>query len=143
MSPNQPILWVHGDCLDPHSPCFAAYPGRPALWVWDETLLTASQISLKRLVFLYECLLDLPVVIRRGDPAQVILTFAQEQGTNWVVTTDSPSPRFQQICDGLTKHLRLDVLAVEPFLAYEGYLDLKRFSRYWRAAQRHVLKPQT
>lgn len=128
--------------MDPRGPCFTIYPGRPALWVWDEALLAASQLSLKRLVFLYECLLDLPVVIRRGDPAQEILTFAQEQGTPWVATTESPSPRFQEICSVLTEQLRLDVLAVEPFLAYKGHLDLKRFSRYWRVAQGHVCKPQ-
>jgi hypothetical protein len=66
---TRPIVWIHGDCLSPYGPALTAYPGAPAIWVWDDALLEEWRISLKRIVFIYECLLDLPVVIRRGDVA--------------------------------------------------------------------------
>lgn len=132
------IVWVHGDCLSPNNPALLEYPNSPAIWIWDDTLIEEWQLGLKRLTFIYECLLELPVEIRRGNVAQEIITFAKEHQANLVVTVDSPSPRFEEICDQIEKSLKLEVLEVEPFLDYDGYIDLKRFSRYWKVAEQHI-----
>lgn len=136
------IVWVHGDCLSPKNPALKEYPDAPAVWIWDEALLEEWQISLKRIVFIYECLLELPVIIRRGDVAAEVIAFAKEHGADGVVTTESPSPRFEAICDAIEQALLIDVevRSPEPFVDYDGYIDLKRFSRYWRVAQRYVFK---
>ncbi|ODH01283.1 hypothetical protein A4S05_29560 [Nostoc sp. KVJ20] len=135
---NKPIVWVHGDCLSPYNPTLQKYPNAPAIWVWDEALIEEWQLSLKRLTFIYECLLELPVVIRRGNVALEILAFAQEHDANLVVTADSPSPRFDDICNQIERSIAVEVLEVEPFFDYDGYIDLKRFSRYWKVAQNYV-----
>ncbi|MFW9258484.1 hypothetical protein [Nostoc sp. CALU 546] len=135
---NKPIVWVHGDCLSPYNPTLQKYPNAPAIWVWDEALIEEWQLSLKRLTFIYECLLELPVVIRRGNVALEILAFAQEHDANLVVTADSPSPRFDDICNQMERSIAMEVLEVEPFFDYDGYIDLKRFSRYWKVAQNYV-----
>ncbi|MDZ7954440.1 hypothetical protein [Nostoc sp. DedQUE09] len=135
---NKPIVWVHGDCLSPNNPVLQEYPDAPAIWVWDEALIEEWQLSLKRLTFIYECLLELPVVIRRGNVAQEVLTFAQEHDANLVVTADSPSPRFDDICNQIERSIAVEVLEVKPFFDYDGYIDLKRFSRYWKVAQNYV-----
>ncbi len=132
---NTPIIWVHGDCLDPRGPALMAYPGAPALWVWDDALLEEYRISLKRIVFLYECLLELPVTIRRGDVAAEVLAFAAEHRADGIVTAESPSPRFRTICEHMRRTLPVAVLPITPFLAYAGKLDLRRFSRYWATAE--------
>ncbi|BAZ85521.1 hypothetical protein [Dolichospermum compactum] len=137
---NKPVIWINGDCLSPQSPVLQAYPQAPALWVWDDALIAEWQISLKRLTFIYECLLELPVEIRRGNVAAEVLAFAKEHNTNLVVTTDSPSPRFDDICDQIEKSVTLEVFAVEPFFEYDGYIDLKRFSRYWKVAEKYVFQ---
>ncbi|MEH2065670.1 MAG: hypothetical protein V7K50_25990 [Nostoc sp.] len=137
---NQPIVWVHGDCLSPYNPGLQKYPDAPAIWVWDEALIEEWQLSLKRLAFIYECLLELPVVIRRGDVAQEILAFAQEHDANLVVTVASPSPQFDHICNQMEPSIAVEVLEVEPFFDYDGYIDLKRFSRYWKVAQNYVFE---
>lgn len=137
---NKPVVWIHGDCLSPQNPAFREYPQAPALWVWDDALIAEWQIGLKRLTFIYECLLELPVEIRRGNVAEEVLAFAQEHNTNLVVTTDSPSPRFNDICDHIKQAVSLEVLAVEPFFEYDGYIDLKRFSRYWKVAEKYVFE---
>jgi hypothetical protein len=134
----KPILWIHGDCLSPYNPALKAYPNTPAVFVWDEALLDQWQISFKRIVFLYECLLELPVTIRRGEIAVEIARFAIEHQADCIVTTESPGPRFKAICKGLRQVTRLEVLPVEPFLSYKGQLDLKRFSRYWSVAERYA-----
>ncbi|WP_445633689.1 DNA polymerase [Nostoc sp. DSM 114161] len=137
---TKPIIWVHGDCLSPYNPALQEYPDAPAIWVWDEALIEEWQLSLKRLTFIYECLLELPVVIRRGNVVQEILTFAQEQKADLVVTVNSPSPRFDDICNQIERSQKLEVLEVEPFFDYDGYIDLKRFSRYWKVAQNYVFE---
>jgi hypothetical protein len=135
---NKPIIWIHGDCLSPHNPALQAYPNSPAIWVWDEALIEEWQLSLKRIAFIYECLLELPVVIRRGDVAKEVISFAQERDANLVVTADSPSPRFETICDEIERSLQVEILELEPFFEYDGYIDLKRFSRYWKIAEKYV-----
>ena len=139
---EKPIVWVHGDCLSPKNPALQTYPDAPAIWVWDEKLLEEWQISLKRIVFIYECLLELPVTIRRGDVAAEVVAFAKEHGADGVATVDSPSPRFETICDDIeaASLLEVEVLSPEPFVKYDGYIDLKRFSRYWRVAQQYVFE---
>ncbi|ACC84743.1 hypothetical protein [Nostoc punctiforme] len=137
---TKPIVWVHGDCLSPYNPGLQKYPDAPAIWVWDEALIDEWQLSLKRVTFIYECLLELPVVIRRGDVAQEILAFAREHDGNLVVTANSPSPRFDDICNQIEGFIAVETLEVEPFFDYDGYIDLKRFSRYWKVAQNYVFE---
>lgn len=134
------IIWVHGDCLSPKNPALEEYPNTPAIWVWDDALLQEWQISLKRIAFIYECLLELPVVIRKGDVAKEVLAFAKENNANKIVTTDSPSPRFDTICNQIEESKELEVFEVDPFLEYDGFIDLKRFSRYWKVAQKYVFQ---
>jgi hypothetical protein len=146
---SKSIIWVHGDCLSPNSPAFEDYPDAPAIWVWDDSLLAEWQISLKRITFIYESLLELPVVIRRGDVATEVIAFAKEHSATKVITIDSPSPKFTTICNtienspqrdhtGKSKPLEMEIYEVNPFFDYDGFIDLKRFSRYWKVAEKHV-----
>ncbi len=142
MSDNT-VIWVHGDCLSPHNPAFINYPESPAIFVWDDTLLDARAISLKRITFIYECLLELPVVIRRGDIAQEVAKFTADHSANRIVTVGSPSPRFNLICDeiigSLMNDVTIEILEIEPFVEYDGQIDLKRFSKYWRTVKKYVV----
>jgi hypothetical protein len=137
---NHPVVWINGDCLSPHNPALKEYPQAPAIWVWDDDLIAQWQIGLKRLTFIYECLLELPVEIRRGNVATEVLAFAKKYDANLVVTTDSPSPRFNDICNQIEKSVNLEVVTVEPFFDYDGHIDLKRFSRYWKVAEKYVFE---
>ena len=136
---QHPILWIHGEALGPSNPALLAHPGRPAVFVFDTALLEgatqAAAISLKRIGFLYECLLELPVTLRQGDVAEQVLAFAQAHGADGIVTSAATDPRFSAICRQLEPHLPLQVLEPEPFVELEGALDLGRFSRYWRRAE--------
>ena len=143
MSDNT-VIWIHGDCLSPHNPALVNNPDAPAIWVWDDMLLDEWQISLKRIAFIYECLLDLPVTIRRGDVAAQVAAFALEHGARRIVTAESPSPKFPELCRRISHAMpsgsRLEVLKLEPFVEVSGQLDLKRFSRYWRAVKKEAMR---
>ncbi len=139
MALKNPVLWIHGEALGPANPALLAWPGRPAVFVFDDALIAAGGLSLKRLGFLYECLLELPVTIRRGDVAAEVLAFAARHQADGVVTSAAVDPRFQQLGQAIAARLPLTVLPVEPFVALETGApqpaDLGRFSRYWRRAE--------
>ncbi|MFM2158294.1 MAG: hypothetical protein RLZZ124_768, partial [Cyanobacteriota bacterium] len=94
--------------------------------------------SLKRIGFLYECLLELPVSLRRGQVAAEVLAFARAHGADGIVTSAGTDPRVAAICAELELELPVQVLEPEPFVALREPLDLGRFSRYWRRAERAV-----
>jgi deoxyribodipyrimidine photo-lyase len=65
-------VWLTAESVGDADPALAAHPDLPALFVFEEALLSRLQLSAKRLVFLVECLADLArrrdVVLHRGDP---------------------------------------------------------------------------
>jgi hypothetical protein len=95
-------------------------------------------VSLKRIGFLYECLLELPVSLRKGEVTEEVLAFARAHHADGIVTSAGTDPRVAAICQTLEQHLPVQVLAVEPFVELEEPVDLGRFSRYWRRAEREV-----
>lgn len=135
---ERPILWIHGEALGPANPALAAHPGRPAVFVFDAALIREQAISLKRLAFLYECLLELPVSIRQGDGAGEVLAFAHRHGADGVVTSAAVDPRFEPIRRAIARQLPVAVLEPEPFVRLREPPDLRRFSRYWRQAEPQV-----
>jgi len=136
---SHPVLvWVHGDSLSPTNPALLAYPDAPAVWVWDEELLRQWRISRKRIVFIYECLLELPVEIRRGHVVQELTQAMHAHGAKRLVTTHSPSPRFKQIVQELSRQFTLEILPIPPLVPPQPHLDLKRFSRYWKGIEKYI-----
>lgn len=147
---HRPILWIHGEALGPANPALRAHPDRPAVFVFDAELLAGRSpttgdpttdpqpVSLKRIGFLYECLLELPVSLRQGDVAEQVLAFAAEHGADGIVTSAGTDPRVAAICAALEQVLPVQALAPEPFVELEERVDLGRFSRYWRRAEAAV-----
>ena len=131
----KPVLWIHGEALGPANPALAAHPGAPALFVFDRELIETQRLSLKRLGFIYECLLELPVTLRHGDVALEVLSFARRHGADGVVTSAAVDPRFGLLREQSAAQSPLQVLEPEPFVALPEPLDLRRFSRYWRRAE--------
>ncbi len=148
---QQPILWIHGEALGPANPALRACPGRPAVFVFDTDLLAGRSpttgdpgapapepVSLKRIGFLYECLLELPVSLRQGEVAAEVLAFARAHGADGIVTSAGTDPRVAALCRRLERELPVRVLEPEPFVQLQGPLNLGRFSRYWRQAEAAV-----
>ena len=112
----KPIIWIHGEALGPTNPALLAHPAAPAVFVFDRELIEAQRLSLKRLGFLYECLLELPVTLRQGDVAQEVLAFARRHGADGVVTSAAVDPRFGLLREQITAQLPLQVLEQEERL---------------------------
>lgn len=143
MNDEEILIWVNEDCLHPNSSALQAHPNAPRVFVFDEA---ASRVSLKRIVFQFECLLEIPnIEIRKGEVVAELTAAAQERGCNQIVTTASVAPSFTNVVAALQQESQLSVtvLATEPFLeltaSESDKLDLKRFSRFWNVIKRRAM----
>lgn len=141
------IAWLHADNLNPHQEALTQAGDIPAIFVWDDELLAEWDISFKRIVFIYECLLEIPnLTIRKGNVADEVAAFAAEQGAQQILTPFSPSPKHRVLCQQIVNQLesgsKLTIVHDAPFVDYDNeQLDLKRQSRYWRTVKKTALKP--
>ena len=135
MAPRKPILWVHEEALGPANPALQDYPNAPGLFVFDDAWIQDQSISRKRIGFLYESALSLPLTLRRGDVTHEVLRFAQRHGADAVVTSSVVDPRLQRIAAAIDRELPLWMLDPDPFVELSQPPRLGRFSRFWREAE--------
>ena len=135
MTMQRPILWIHEEALGPANPALRAWPDAPALFVFDTHWIEANRVSRKRLGFLYEAALELPVTLRKGDVASEVLAFARRHEADGVVTSSAVDPRLQRILQAIETELPIAELAPDPFVELPRPPRLGRFSRYWREAE--------
>lgn len=143
---SEPLIWIHGDCLDPQSPILRRWPRARRLFVFDDAVLDRYKVSFKRIVFLYESLLEIDgIEIHRGGTVPTLLSAASESGTSHIATVESVAPGFQRTVRHLEHEgaLRVEVVPPTPFVhlsrSEEDTLDLKRFSRFWQMVKNRAL----
>ena len=134
---GKPLLWVHTDGLNPESPMLRAHEGSPAVFVWDLEWLQKSRIALKRIVFLAECVAEMPgtVELRVGDPGAEVLAAARAGGVNYVLAQRTPDPRLLAAAAAVEREFPVVWYDPPAFAESSRAFDLKRFSRYWQKAQ--------
>jgi hypothetical protein len=124
------VRWVQQDWL-------RAEGHEPSIYVFDNK--TVAGYSQKRIGFLYECLLELPVEITKGSYEMQIARFCVRHAATELVTTATPDPRAQSALERIRNWMPVDVEEPEPFVEWKGRLDLRRFSRYWSRVESQVL----
>ena len=135
MTCQRPILWIHEEALGANNPALQAWPDAPAVFVFDSRWIREARISRKRLGFLYECCLELPVTIRKGDVVAEVLAFARRHGADGVITSGAVDPRLNRNAAAIDRALPLWLLDGDPFVDLPRPPRLGRFSRYWREAE--------
>lgn len=129
---NPPLIWIHGDSLSPDDPAARRYPGAPRVFVFDRLLLAMSELSFKRLFFLYECAGEAADEIRLGNPVEEVLEACREHGREKVAVTATHAPRFRELVSQLQRHLPVEIIPDEPLVSVpDDYLP-RRFSAFWR-----------
>ena len=135
MTLQRPVLWVHEEALGPRNPALLERPDSPGIFVFDARWISEARISRKRLGFLYESALDLPITLRKGDVASEVLCFAERHNADGVLSSLPVDPRLERIADSIESHCPLELLEPEPFVTMPRPPRLGRFSRYWREAE--------
>ena len=134
---GKPLLWHHTDSLNPASSLATTHPDAPAVFVWDTGWLVPNRISMKRVLFLAECLLEMPghLDLRAGEPAEELLAAARATGADYLLAQRTPDPRLNAAAAQLHPHLPVVWFDPPAFVQGTRGFDLKRFSRYWKRAQ--------
>ena len=135
MTLQRPIIWVHEEALGSGNPALLKQPDRPGIFVFDSRWIREACISRKRLGFLYESALDLPITLRKGDVAKEVIAFAERHHADGVVSSLPVDPRLERIAASIEQHCQLELLEPEPFVTMPRPPRLGRFSRYWREAE--------
>jgi deoxyribodipyrimidine photo-lyase len=139
---GRPLLWVHTDSLNPKSPMLLDHPDAPAVFIWDVAWLKESRIALKRIVFLAECLQEMPgtIELRSGNLADELLLAAKVSGADYILVQRTPDPRLRAAALATEQHLPVIWYDPPPFVEDTGRFELKRFSRYWQRAEISAMK---
>lgn len=138
-APASSVLWVHDAMLSARW----LRPGEPAVFVFDEGWIADAGLSLKRLVFMAEAVEAMPgVQVRRGDPVEEVLAFAQESRAGVVRTVDAAYPRLRRQRERIAGTLELELTRPPAFVDKAvPPEDLRSFSRYWKKHGKSVRRP--
>ena len=135
------LVWLHEDALRSNHPVFdVAGPGSRAVFVWDDAYLQQMDYGFKRLVFIYETLLELPLSIVRGDLVDCLSQMACQHGGR-ILVPETPNPRLQGITAQLCREFEVEVVADQPFVILAREPDLRRFFRFWNSARKAAMTP--
>ena len=130
------IIWVHIDALSRDHPVFTAAPAHsPAVFVWDAADMARRGWTLKRCLFVMECVEDLDVEVIEGEASAVLSHLAPAR----LFMADTPDTALRHVADGLAA----EVVRVRerPFSSVPPNTDMGRFFRFWNKARKSALSP--
>ena len=146
---HRPLVWLTIDSASATSPAVLAHPQAPRLFVIEPEWIAEERPSLSRLIFLFECLADVPnVEVHLGDPHDILPTRARSHGCDGLALAETPCPRVRRVAAAVQEtaagngaSLPVTLLRWPPFCDRSGVRDLGRFSRYWQQAGASAMKP--
>ena len=138
----RPLAWLTLDSAAGAGPVLARHPDAPAVFVIDPAWLAAERPSMARLVFLFECLADVPgVAVPVGDPRRLVPALARRLGCDGVAVADTPCPRVREAAAIIARDVPVVVEPWPRFCDHARIDDLGRFSRYWNRIRGTALEP--
>lgn len=135
------LIWLHEDALRADHPLFNERADAPACFIWDDAYMTAMHYGLKRRVFIYETLLELPVDIYAGDTQTSLRALLDTHKADCLVTGKTPNPRLKDICTALRGDVAVRTIADTPFVQMDAPQELRRFFKYWNKARKKAFLP--
>jgi deoxyribodipyrimidine photo-lyase len=140
--PGRPLVWLTLDSLAVTSPAALRHPTAPRLFVLDPAWLAAEQPTLKRLVFVFDCLAEIEgVEVVHAAPQEAVPLVARHQGCDHVAVASTPCPATRAAASAIAAELPVHVIDEPPFCDRSRVTDLGRFSRYWSKVSRSALAP--
>jgi hypothetical protein len=127
------LIWLHEEALRISHLVFKAAPrGTKAIYVWDDAYFREADYSLKRLVFIYETLCELPIEIIWGNTLEVLRELAPSN--LYVPATNNPM--IAEMIGDLKIFLPVEIIEDEDFVVIKNSIDFRRFFQYWKKAQK-------
>lgn len=130
---NPALICLHEDALRITHPIFKVAPlGTKAIYVWDDDYFRGTNYSLKRLVFIYETLCELPVDIIRGDTCSLVVAIAPS--ALYVPSTNNPS--LLSMFAGVKLTSNINFVDDDVFAVMKKSIEARRFFQYWNKVEK-------
>ena len=100
--------------------------------------MSAMHYGLKRRVFIYESLCELPVDIYVGDTIETLRDLHSQWGVDEIVTGKTPNQALKAMMQNLRAEVKLSAIADAPFVQMDSPPDLRRFFKYWNKAKKNA-----
>jgi deoxyribodipyrimidine photo-lyase len=139
---TRPLVWLTLDSASLTSPAASEFPGSPRMFVIDRAWLESERPSLKRLVFLWECLADVSgLEVHVGDPRVILPARAASFACDGIAVAETSCPRVRAVATELAPTMPLTVCRWPAFCDRSRVTDLGRFSRYWQKVSGSAMLP--
>ena len=130
---NKKIIWFHDKALDKNNHALIDIDDNTkAIFVWDDVYFQRRAYSLKRLVFIYETLCEMPVDIIKGNLYEVMQTISPDS----IKTFFSADVIIKDLIKRLSDDFKVEVVKPLPFVQVAEEIDFKRFFRYWNKVKK-------
>ena len=131
------LIWVHDDAISRDHPVFEeAGEGARAVFVYDADYYRDRGYSLKRLVFIMECVEDAGIEVLEGPFADTLLSLSPDH----ICVAKTPNPHYRDVMETLRQSTEVKSVAAPAFARVGDGIDLKRFFRYWKKAKKDLLR---
>lgn len=130
---NGPLILLHEEALRMTHPVLSAAPtGTRVVFIWDDRHFKEVNYSLKRLVFIYETLCEMPIDILRGEPVSLI----RELAASHLYVPSSNNPYICAMIQELKRVTQVEIVEDSPFVKIKNPTEFKRFFQYWKKAEK-------
>jgi hypothetical protein len=134
---NTTLICLHEEALRITHPVFKVAPAdTKAIYVWDDKYFHTIDFSLKRLVFIYETLCELPVDIIRGDTISVI----QEMAPSTLFVPATNNPFILSMLGDIKSVTNVEIVEDEVFVIMNKPTDARRFFQYWNKVEKSAFQ---
>jgi len=126
------LVWLHGDSLSEKDPAALKYPEATRVFVFDRPFLEKTQLSFKRIFFLYESAAEAAQEIRVGETGAELREALGEHGAERLAVTDSVAPRWKELVAVLRKGTEVEVVPPVEWVEVPKDFEAKRFTPFWK-----------
>ena len=126
------LLLIHDKALRSGLDVYEASESFKAVHIWDDEYYRSQKYSLKRLVFIYETLLDLPLEIIHGNTLDIL----SEENSDHIVIPYSGDQVLKTLFSKIEKIKTVQYLFETSFVHLDRAVEFKRFFKYWNQAKK-------
>lgn len=125
------IIWLHDKALNA-LPLINQNEQLKTYYIWDEHYFKSRSYTLKRLVFIYETLCEMPILIIKGNTVDVIDSLKPHTIKTW----HTPDTVVKGIMRQLSDNHSVEIIKPKPFVDVSEKDDFIRFFKYWNKAKK-------
>lgn len=127
------LIWLHDKALgQAHPVLHELRKDTQVIHVWDDAYYQSRSYSLKRLVFIYETLCELPVEIIHGNTIEVL----QFLHSGKIIIPYTADTVIKKLSEKLSEIAEVEIVKEKPFVSVAVDEEYKRFFKYWNKAKK-------